>query len=244
VDPSAQLDYMTPRLATWRRWTDLPLTILAIGSLPVLALELVRSDLIRLDRDFLDLMNVVVLVAFALDYFVELALAQQRSSYVRHEWTSALIVVTQALALIPGLAAFGILRVARAGRLLRFLVFGLRLFAVGGVMRREGRALLRKHAASLALGLAGFTWITSAVLFTFAEDVGRRGRIDSFFDALWWSFTTMTTVGSEVFPVTAEGRIVGAFTTVVGLTAFSVVTAKAAEFLVRGDRETNPSSFV
>ena len=53
---------MTPRLATWRRWTDIPLLILAIGSLPILALELIRDDLIELDRTFLDIMNLVVLI--------------------------------------------------------------------------------------------------------------------------------------------------------------------------------------
>jgi len=67
-----------------------------LASLPILALELIRDDLISLDRTFLDVMNILVLVAFAVDYVVELALASNRGSYVRHEWTSALIVVTQA----------------------------------------------------------------------------------------------------------------------------------------------------
>src|SRR3954453_1247106 len=119
MDESTSPDYMTPALARWRHYTDAPLLILAIGSLPVLALELIRDDLISLDRTFLDVMNIVVLVAFAVDYFVELAFANRRCSYVRHEWTSAVIVVTQALALVPALAAFGALRVLRAGRALR-----------------------------------------------------------------------------------------------------------------------------
>jgi hypothetical protein len=60
-------DYMTPALARWRRVTDAPLLILAIGSLPILALELIRDDLIGLDRTFLAVMNILVLVAFAID---------------------------------------------------------------------------------------------------------------------------------------------------------------------------------
>jgi len=229
-------DYTTPGLAAWRRATDVPLLILAIGSLPILALELVRDDLIELDRTFIQIMNLVVLVAFATDYVMELWLAQNRVSYVRHEWTSALIVATQALAVVPALAGFGVLRVLRAGPALRVLVFGLRLLAVGGVAAREGRAALRRHAAGFALGLAGFTWVTSAVLFTIVEDVGAHGRVHSFFDALWWSLATITTVGyGDVYPVTAEGRIVGGFTMVVGISTFAIVTAKVAEFLVRSD---------
>jgi hypothetical protein len=76
---------MTPRLAAWRRRTDAPLMVLAIGTLPLLLLELERSDLTRADRLFLDITNVVVLVAFAADYVVELALASDRVRYARHE---------------------------------------------------------------------------------------------------------------------------------------------------------------
>lgn len=35
-----------------------------------------------------------------------------------------------------------------------------------------------------------------------------------------------------------DGRIVGGFTMVVGISTFAVVTAKVAEWLVRGDRLT------
>jgi voltage-gated potassium channel len=231
-------DYMTPRLATWRRVTDLPLLILAIGSLPILALEFIGDDLSQLDQDFITIVNLLVLVAFAVDYVVELCVAGNRSVFVRSEWTSALIVVTQALAVIPGLSGFGFLRVLRAGRLLRLAIVFLRLVAVGGAAAREGKTVLVRHAAGFALGLAGFTWITSAVLFTMVEDVGPHGRVHSFFDALWWSLATITTVGyGDVYPVTAAGRIVGGFTMIMGITTFAIVTAKLAEFLVRSDRE-------
>jgi voltage-gated potassium channel len=237
-------DYMTPRLHTWRRYTDVPLVILAIGSLPILALELMRDQLIRLDRDFLDAMNIAVLIAFAVDYFVELALAQHRKSFVRHELAALGLVFTQALAVIPALSAFGVFRIARAGRAARLLVMLLRLVAVGGLVRREGRAILRRHAAAFAFGLAGFTWITSAVLFTIVEDVGRGEEVHSFFDALWWSLGAITTVGSELHPHTGEGRVIGGFTMLVGLSTFGILTAKVAEFLVRGDLEpaTRPDS--
>ena len=89
----------------------------------------------------------------------------------------------------------------------------------------------------LALGLAGFTWISSAVAFTLAEDVGDQARVHSFGDALWWSAATITTVGyGDIAPITFVGRVVGVFTMVVGISTFAVITAKVAEFLVRGDR--------
>jgi voltage-gated potassium channel len=165
---------MTPTLAQWRRWTDLPLVVLAIGSLPAPLLELKRGELAYADRVFIDVVNVTVLIAFAVDYLVELILARNRRRYVRTEWTSALVVLSQALALVPAAAGFGVLRVLRATRPLAVVA---RFVAVGGVATREGRAELRRHAAGLAIGVAGFTWIMSAATFTLAENVGVHGRV-------------------------------------------------------------------
>jgi voltage-gated potassium channel len=235
--------YVTPALERWRRWTDGPLTVLAIGTLPFLLLELGSSDLPSADRRLIVVVNVIVLVAFAVDYVVELALARSRRLYARSEWSSALIVLAQAIAVVPGpgLGAFGLLRAARGARAVRVIVVVARVLAVGGAAAGAGREWLRRNAANVALGVAGLTWLTSAVGFTLAEDVGEQGRVQSFFDALWWSTTTITTVGyGDVYPVTAAGRLIGAATMIVGISTFAVVTAKVAELLVRVDR-TRPS---
>ena len=86
-----------------------------------------------------------------------------------------------------------------------------------------------------------------AAAFTVAEDVGVNGRVHSFFDALWWSLATITTVGyGDIYPVTVAGRIVGGFTMIVGISTFALITAKIAQFLVRPDAtstdDSNPRS--
>jgi voltage-gated potassium channel len=236
-------EYTTPGLIRWRSVTDAPLLIIAIASLPVLLLEVGRNELTIGDRVFLDVVNVVVLAAFAIDYVVEFSLARGKGKFVRGEWTSLLIVLAQALALVPALTGFGVLRVLRAGRAWRSIAVLARVFAIGGIAAKEGRSILRRHAASFALGVAGMTWLSSAVAFTLVEDVGKDGRLHSFFDALWWSSTTITTVGyGDVFPVTTAGRLVGVVTMVVGISTFAVVTAKVAEFLVRTSVEDERTS--
>ena len=236
--------FETPALAVWLKRTDAPFLALAIGSLPLLLLETVRHRLAYGDRILLDVVNVVVFVAFAVDLVVELAVVKGRRNYLRHEWSSLLIVVAQGLALAPALTAFGVLRALRFMRAGRAVLVPLRLIAIGSAATKEGRQILRKHAAAFALSTAAMTWITSAVAFTILEDVGESGRLHSFFDGLWWSSATITTVGyGDVSPVTVPGRLVGIVTMVVGISTFAVVTAKVAEFLVRSDRETelNPA---
>jgi voltage-gated potassium channel len=235
--------YMTPRLERWRDRTDTPLLILAIGSVPLLLLDLKRQQLSSNDRRFLDVTNLIILIAFTADYIVEFVLARKRAEFVKREWSSALIVIAQVIALLPSLVGFGALRVLRVGRAWRGLVVILRVFAIGAAGAREGRTILRRHAAQFALGLGALTWVTSAVGFTLAEDVGSGRRIRSFGDALWWSTTTITTVGyGDVYPVTAIGRVIGGLTMIVGVSTFAVLTAKFAELLVRPDRtlETTP----
>lgn len=222
------------------------LTVVAIGSLPILVLELQRDDLAAPDRLLIDAVNVVVLVVFAVDYLVGLRLTCRRATYVRREWLELLLVLSQALVLFPTLAAFGLLRAARLTRVLRVVGAMSRLVAIGGIASRQGRTALRDRATPFALGLAGMTWLTSAVAFTIVEDVGPGRPVESFFDSLWWSLTTITTVGyGDLYPVTTAGRIVGALTMLVGVAAVAILTAKIAEFFWTADgapAETTPTS--
>jgi len=203
---------------------------MAVGSLPLLLLEVVASRLSETDRTFLFIVNVLVFVAFAIDYLVELAVTYNRPLYVRTQWASLIIVISQLLAILPALGFLGILRGARALRVIGTLS---RVIGIGAASREQGRRFFKERAASVAFGVAGFTLITSAVAFTVAEDVGEGRRIHSFFDALWWSASTITTVGyGDIYPVTAAGKLVAVFTMVVGVSTLAVVTARIAQFLV------------
>jgi len=203
---------------------------MSVGSLPLLLLEVVASRLSETDRTFLLIVNVLVFVAFAIDYLVELAVTYNRPLYVRTQWASLIIVISQLLAILPALGFLGILRGARALRVIGTLS---RVIGIGAASREQGRRFFKERAASVAFGVAGFTLITSAVAFTVAEDVGEGRRIHSFFDALWWSASTITTVGyGDIYPVTAAGKLVAVFTMVVGVSTLAVVTARIAQFLV------------
>jgi membrane protease YdiL (CAAX protease family) len=116
----------------------------------------------------------VVFVAFAIDYVVELKLSSQKLKFVRGNWGSFLIVLSQLLALFPALGIFGFLRGARAFRV--FVLFA-RFLGLGLTARERGREFFKRRAASFAVGVAGFTIISSAVVFTIVEEVGKDQRI-------------------------------------------------------------------
>jgi len=224
---------ISPRLQNWRSKTDVPLMIVAIGSLPLLLLELISDRLPNSDRNFIFLVNLIVFISFAVDYIVELTITKNRTTYLRTQWASLLIVISQLLALLPALGIFGILRAARA---LRVISTFARIIGIGSAAKESGREFFKKRAASVAFGIAGLTLVSSAVAFTIAEDVGDGRRIHSFFDALWWSAATITTVGyGDIYPITTAGRIIAVFTMVVGISTLAVVTARIAQFLIASD---------
>ena len=225
---------ISPRLATWRRRTDIPLLLLAIGSLPLLLLEVVANRLPNGDQRFLVAVNVVVFAALAIDYLVELAVTFKKLKYVKTQWASLLIVISQFLALLPALGFLGILRGARALRVIGTIS---RVIGIGAASKEQGRKFFKEKAASVAFGLSGFTLITSAVAFTIAEDVGDGRRVHSFFDSLWWSASTITTVGyGDIYPITVAGRIIAVFTMLIGVSTLAVVTARIAKFLLSADK--------
>ncbi len=222
--------YVGERLDHWRHQTDSTLFLFAAASIPLILLEIQRTKLSAADQLFVDIVNVVIFVVFLVDYVVELVKSEDRWAYVRGEWLLGLVVVTSAVAVIP---AAGSLSAFRLLRLLRPLSAVVRVLSVGGVIIRDGKRLLRRKIVRSALMVGGLVWATSAAAFMLAEGTGTDGAVDGYADALWWSFTAMLAGESyAIEPVTVAGRLITAFTMVVGLAIFAAVIARVAAFLV------------
>lgn len=67
--------------------------------------------------------------------------------------------------------------------------------------------------------------------------------ITSFGKALWWSITTVTTVGyGDLYPVTSTGRVIAALLMVGGISLIGVVTASLASWIVQRVAEEDAAS--
>jgi voltage-gated potassium channel len=65
-------------------------------------------------------------------------------------------------------------------------------------------------------------------------------QIENFGDALWWSATTITTVGSELYPVTVGGRILAFLLMIYAIGVFSYFIGAIASVLVDFDTRKKP----
>ncbi len=56
-------------------------------------------------------------------------------------------------------------------------------------------------------------------------------------DAIWWSITTITTVGyGDKYPVTTEGRLIAALLMGAGVGLFGVLSGLLASWFMEGDK--------
>jgi len=113
------------------------------------------------------------------------------------------------------------------------LVLLLRVLNRGATKELRGRIILYVSGATVLLLL------TASLAELDAERHHAGANITSFGDALWWSLTTITTVGyGDRYPVTTEGRWVAAGLMVGGVALLGIVTASIASWLIERVRET------
>jgi voltage-gated potassium channel len=88
--------------------------------------------------------------------------------------------------------------------------------------------------------------VFSAVAF-FHFEKGNNPHVHTFFDAIWWAFNTVSTVGlGDIYPVTFPGRVVAIVLMVVGVVLFvgftailiSMISALAAKEIVENETIT------
>lgn len=201
-------------LNRWERWTEWPLLILGLLFLVAILLPLAAPLSVQ-TQNALDWLNWALWAVFAIDYFVRLWLALERWYFVKTHILDLIIVVVPAF------------------RMLRLL----RLVSVFIVFLRRSRELpylvLPLYVAAITALLIG----VSAVLVYDAEAGNPDSSISTLGDAVWWAFTTVTTVGyGDEYPVTPIGRTLGVILMLSGITLLGSLTASAAAWLTNSRR--------
>ncbi|MFC9929970.1 potassium channel family protein [Streptomyces sp. NPDC127190] len=203
--------------ARWERRTERPLLALAVAFAVAYAVPIVDGSAGYSLTSVCTAVEWVVWAAFATDYLVRLALAPRRREFVRRHW--------------PDLGAV-ILPMLQPLRLLRLVAT---LLLVGRRARMAPQIRLTTYVVGSVIGLLMFGSL--AVLSV--ERDSPHGNIKTLGDAVWWSFTTMTTVGyGDHAPTTGLGRMIAVGLMLSGIALLGVVTANiAAWFISRFEKD-------
>lgn len=208
-------------------WLELPLVILGFVWLLLLVLELTDTRIAPLAPA-----GSVIWAIFIFDFLLKLTITPNKLRYLRRNWLTLIALA------IP---AFRIFRLFRALRALHFLraAKGIRLLRVMTSLNRGMQAL------GAVLGRRGTGYVASlTILVTFAGAAGmyafeREHGLKDYTSALWWTAMLVTTMGSEYWPQSPEGRILCLFLAIYAFAVFGYVTASLASYFV--DKEMKPN---
>jgi voltage-gated potassium channel len=217
-------------LQQWEDWSEVPMLVLSFAWLGLFIIELVWGL-----TPILEAIGTTIWIAFILDFSLKFILAPRKFSYLKHHWLIALSL------LIPAVRIFRIMRAiqplqsihgVRGFQLLRITIGtnrGMRLF--GASFQRRGFG----YVVGLTVII---TLIGSAGMYAFEREVS-NGIITDYGTALWWTAMVMTTIGSDYFPKTAEGRVLCFFLALYAVVVFGYLTATLATFFIDRDAESD-----
>ena len=159
---------------------------------------------------------------FFLEFAAKFALAPVKRHYLRAHWLDALIV------LLPFLKILRVVQLARALPALRLMVFG------GRGSQSALELLKRRRLGQLAI-ISVMVILIGAALGYLLEAGAPGSRIKDFGDALWWSAALVTTIGSDLYPVTTAGRILSFLIMIYAIGIFTYFIGSVASVLVAFD---------
>ena len=178
-------------------------------------------------------LNDAIWVAFVAQFALEFIAAPQKRLYLRKHWVTAISLLLPAIRLLrlARLARFA--RVARAAR-------GLRLARLLGAMNRVMRSLalgFRRRGIGYLFVLTLLVAATGAAgMYRFELDAPGGPGFTDYGTALWWTAMLLTTMGSDYWPRTPEGRVLCLLIALYAFAVFGYVTAAIAAYFVGKDK--------
>jgi voltage-gated potassium channel len=159
------------------------------------------------------------------------------------------MAIIDLLSILPSLGifnkAFKVLRIVRLLKLLRvlrFLRYSKNIDTLLNVLKKERQILLT------VLGIAIFYIVVTAMIMFNVEmnNANPNGEyvFQTFFDALYWATTTLTTVGyGDISPVSELGRVISMISSLFGVAIIAlpsgVITASYLEEIKKGRKIEN-----
>ena len=210
-------------LADLENWLERPMLILSF-----IWLSLVLIELIWTTSGVFELLGTIIWIIFILEFVLRFALAPRKINFLRRNPITIIALIAP---------AFRFLRVLRLLRLSR----GLRLVRIVGTANRSMKALRtalhRRHFGYVAGLTVLIVLLGAAGMMNFEPAREVSGGFTSYGHALWWTAMLVTSIGSDFWPVTTEGRVLTLLLSTYGLAVFGYITASFASFFVGRDAE-------
>jgi voltage-gated potassium channel len=173
---------------------DFPLLLLSIAWLILLIIDFIYGLSPLLEGLSLAIWGIIIL-----DFFLELYIAPDRKVYIKQNWIVSLSLF------LPGLR---VLRVFSGLKIAGFASY-VRSLNLARILASFNRGIRTVLQVVRQRGLIYILFLTTLITFLGAAGMYNfeRPGLNSYWDAIWWTAMIMTTIGSDYWPKTPEGRI-------------------------------------
>ncbi len=188
------------------------LAIILVMSMEILHPELhIRSGMI-LNFHFM------VSTIFLTDFFVRLSRAENKWRFVGRNFIFLLV----SLPYTSVVAWSGVELVKPVELVIRYVPFIRAIYGFVIVFSYFTRSRSTNLFYTYLIIVLATTYFSS--LLFYSVEGGVNPNVDSFDDALWWAMMDMTTVGSNIIPVTGIGRVLAVVLAAGGMMMFPIFT--------------------
>jgi len=217
--------------------TEVIIGILAIVSIVLVAIE----SLLSVSQSTLMgiyIADLIICIVFAVDFIQRIRASESKSRFMKTNGFEILAMIPAialyALGTIPAIAV-----AVRSLRLVRVVRVILLLARMRRVMSKTGRFVQRSNL--LALFGITFSIIFIGAFAALILDSGtENAQITNFSDAIWWSISTVTTVGyGDIVPHSIAGRIMGMGLMVVGIGVMAAFISQVSATIVESRMKRN-----
>lgn len=207
-------------------WLEKPMLLLSFVWLVLLLVELIHGI-----TDLLETFGTLIWAAFILEFALRFTLAPEKTRFLQTNWLTIIALI------VPALRLFRVFSFLKAARALR----GVRLVRVVGSLNRGMNALrrtLKRRQFGYVLALTSLVlFLGAAGMYSFEPAPEIEAGFTSYGHALWWTGMLIASIGTDFWPITAEGRLLSALLSIYGLAVFGYITASFASFFVGRDAE-------
>jgi len=206
---------MNQRVLEWEKKTEKFFVGLSLIFIAILIIPLAHP-LSGKTKDSLQVVDYVIWGLFAFDYIFKFSIATNKKHFAKSHLLELFIVIIPAL---------------RPLRLVRLIPI------VGFFLNYSQKNLAGKLVHYVSLITVVVT-VPAAIITYQIERNANGANIKTFGDAIWWSITTIFTVGyGDRFPVTGLGKVMATLVMLSGISLVGVITASIASWFVRSDEE-------
>lgn len=210
-------------------WLDRPMLVLSFVWLALALLELTDRT-----NGLFEWIGTAIWLVFIADFALRLFLAPNKRRFLLGNWLTLISLLVPALRVFRFARALHLLGSARGADLIKIvgsLNRGMNALRKSLGRRRVGY-VLALTVIVIVVGAAGMLQFEG---YAAANSNGQGFK--GYADALWWTAMLVTTIGSQYWPVTTEGRILGFLLSVYSISVFGYLTAVLATFFVGRDAE-------